>query len=650
MRKIIVAILLIYSFSIQAQIKPVGILLNLNNANIRNAKDFSLITAEDSKSPVELTFQTHTCIGINREDNKWYVFPLNKNSGKINVNTNLWILPESPISKDNSYMIKVFSNDSVVANIENDKLKVKVYSNKFELHKSEVRPHSDCFNNRYLINIKDGDILANTLAGFYWGTMLQSVIEKTKAKDYPYSSGYVISTLNPRAYAGSYPDVDHEFQIKGRLAFASDLDIDIVKRMIELQFKLMQADPEELYRNPCAVQPNGTREYHVRRNSQNNEVNAEMFLVTGNIEVLEESFQYYKVTKDTVWLNQSIENLEKSAEFTISNIDQYGRVWSDVYYEDQVMKDGRETMSGALAAHTFQLLSQLENVLNRKDKSIYYSDISKKIATALIQPYPQGFWDETEQRFVDWVDRNGVKHDHIHLLANILPVIFEYTTDTQTKAVVKLVNANLSEFQRFPSFMSANVAAYEKSEIGDGGPYDLCAAGRYWYWDAAYWKWCNNNNLLNKQLKSVALAAIKDSLYMGERYDMNHVYYIDNKDWHGAEKYYEYPCVYTSLLIDNFLGIKNDIDVDLYLNPHINNYGDVEFRIPNYDIKYTYNKKGFILKNLSSKTRSFKVDLSALYSDKVKFKLVMKSKSNVVAADTIVKLLAQEEAKWILLR
>jgi hypothetical protein len=268
--------------------------------------------------------------------------------------------------------------------------------------------------------------------------------------------------------------------------------------MIELQFKLMQDDPEGLFRDPCSVQPTGEREYHIRRNSQNNKVNANMFLLTGNMEILEESFHYFEATKDLSWLNKNIDNLEKAAALTIANTDQYGCVWSDVYYEDQVMKDGRETMSGALAAYTFQLLAQMENILNRGDPSNYYTEISKKIARQLVQPLPQGFWDEQEQRFVDWVDRSEVKHNHKHLLANILPVMFGYTTEAQTKAVAKLVNSNLADFQRFPSFISADVAAYNKYEIGDGGPYDLCAAGRYWWWDASYWKWRNNNDMLYK--------------------------------------------------------------------------------------------------------------------------------------------------------
>jgi len=649
MRKLFLILLITNAFIAQSQLKPFNINKSIENGYIKAVEDYYIITSNNSQLPVKFNFPNSQCVGITREGGQWYVLPINDANCKINVNTSLWIIPKDPFSSNNSWFIKLQNTDSIVATAENV-LNVKVYARKFEMHKSEARPHSDCFNNRYTISIKGGETLTNALASFYWGTMLPLVIEKTKAKEYPYSNGYVMSTLNANAYAGSYPDVDHEFQIKGRLAMASDLDIDVVRRMIELQFKLMRDDPEGLFRNPCSVQPNGFREYDIRRNSQNYNDNADMFLLTSNMEVLEESWKYFEVTKDINWLIKNIVNLENAASLTIANTDQYGRVWSDVFYEDQVIKDGRETMSSTMAAYTFQILANIESVLKHEEKSIYYSGFSKKIAAMLVKPLHQGYWDEKNQHFVDWVDRKGGIHDHLHLLANILPVLFGYTSTQQTKAIFKLVDSNLVSFQRFPSFVSADIAGYKSYEIGDGGPYDLCAAGRYWYWDASFWEWRNNKDMLYNQLKTVAIQAAKDSFYMGERYDMDHVYYIDGKSWHGTEKYYEYPCVYTSVLISKFLGIKNDKDADLCVNPHINSYGDVEFNIPNYDIKYTYNEKGFILKNLSGKTRNFKVDLSALYSDKAKFKFVMKSKSDVVGANTIVELSVQEEAKWILLR
>ncbi len=83
-----------------------------------------------------------------------------------------------------------------------------------------------------------------------------------------------------------------------------------------------------------------------------------------------------------------------------------------------------------------------------------------------------------------------------------------------------------------------DIANYTEGEIGDGGPYDLCAAGRYWYWDAAFWRWRNNGNMLLSQLKRVAAEGLADGYIMGERYDMDHVYYVDGVDWHGAAHYY----------------------------------------------------------------------------------------------------------------
>ena len=48
------------------------------------------------------------------------------------------------------------------------------------------------------------------------------------------------------------------------------------------------------------------------------------------------------------------------------------------------------------------------------------------------------------------------------------------------RCVDALIHRDLDEFQRFPTFLSSRSAEYTDSEIGDGGLYDLCAAGRCW--------------------------------------------------------------------------------------------------------------------------------------------------------------------------
>jgi hypothetical protein len=256
-----------------------------------------------------------------------------------------------------------------------------------------------------------------------------------------------------------------------------------------------------------------------------------------------------------------------------------------------------------------------------------------------------GYWDENNQRFVDWVDRDGKVHDHIHLLANALPVTYGYATAAQVDAVKRVIDANAGQFERFPSFLAADIAGYDKSEIGSGGPYDLSAAGRYWYWDAAYREWRVQNEVLLDQLKAVAAEGAKDNYFMGERYDMDYVYYIDGKNAHGAEKYYEYPSVYAAVLISKLLGLTIPADADVSVAPHLGGYGGVEFGVPEYALRYEYGESGFVLRNLSEKRRRFKVDLSGLGD--VRYRLKGKAGSGAAGGGFTVELSAGEETRWV---
>lgn len=474
-----------------------------------------------------------------------------------------------------------------------------------------ARPHADVTGAPVELDVPGGGLLADALAGFYWGTMIPSIVERTIAADYADSSGYVISTLADQ-YLGTYPDVDHEFQIKGRLAWGDRADQDVVRRMIDLQLRMMREDPTGLWRDPCAVQPDGDREYHVRRNSWDRTENAEMFLATGNIAVIESIWLHTARTKDLGWLRANIADIEGAISLVESCIDPLGRLWSDVYYEDQVIKNGRETMSSSLAIRSFTLLAELETLLERHERAEHYLERADALTAALVQPLPQGYWDEGTQRFIDWVDRSGVVHDHIHLLANILPAALGQTSPEQTAAVTALVDRERHEFQRFPTFLAARVEDYTESEIGDGGPYDLCAAGRYWCWDAAYWSWRGDGTMLRQQLDTVAEQGRRDDWYMGERYDMEHVYYQDGSVWHGAAKYYEYPCVYAWVLVHEYLGVRAALDADLLIAPRIADHGTVLLGQDAYRIRWTLSPEGFRLENLADGPRSFRINLSAI--------------------------------------
>jgi hypothetical protein len=626
-----------------------GILQSIENADVSHVGEDLLVTQKDARTPVEMVFTRCQGLGVQYEENQWWVLPISTTGVQIDANRALWILPLDATSKDHSWHIKL-NGGNLSAKKTEIGLTVTLHAKSVTLSKAEARPHSDPFGHRFSLEMAGGAELEEALAALYWGTILPSVVEKIMAANFPYHNGYVLSTLNVSSYAGSYPAVDHEFQIKGRLAMGSEADLDVVRRMIELQFKLMNDDPEALYRMPTSVQPDGRREYHVRRNSLDNRQNAAMFPLTGDIEAIEESWRYYEARKDAAWLRTNIANLEHAAGWILSNTDQYGRVWSDVYYEDQVIKDGRVTQAQAFAARAFGLLAGMENLLERRDEAARFSGAAKKMADALVTPLPMGYWDAKNGRFIDWVDRDGKAHDHIHLLANELPVVFGYATADQAAQVRRLIDMHAEEFERFPSFVAANIGDYDKAEIGSGGPYDLCAAGRYWYWDAAFRESQEQNGVLLDQLKKVAAEGARNSYFMSERYDMDHVYYIDGKDAHGAEKYYEYPNVFAAVLIEKLLGLTVPADADVSVAPHLTSYGSVEFGIPEYALRYSYSQDGFVLKNLSDRPRRYKVDLSALGFAATHYQLSSKSLSEVVGASSTLTLSAYEEARWTPIR
>lgn len=180
-------------------------------------------------------------------------------------------------------------------------------------------------------------------------------------------------------------------------------------------------------------------------------------------------------------------------------------------------------------AHSFNLLAELERRMGRDEREAHYKNIANLLGSSVAKPLPMGYWDEANNRFVDWVDRNGDSHDHIHLLANILPVLFGHTSEAQEESILALVDEHIHQFQRFPTFLAAHIDQYTDSEIGDGGPYDLCAAGRYWCWDAAFWSWKKNRNVFARTINASGRIAATEGYVMGERYDMNYIYYLDDK-------------------------------------------------------------------------------------------------------------------------
>lgn len=420
----------------------------------------------------------------------------------------------------------------------------------------------------------------------------------------------MLSTLNKKAYAGTYPAVDHEFHMKGRFAVGGKAEASLIKRMLLLQMKIMREDRKKLSRNVCAIQPSRAREYNVWRKSIDKKCKAQMFRITANIEFVEGVYNYYSLTKDIDFVKENITAIEKNCDYIERFITPNGFLSSHVYYEDQVMKNGAVLQAQLFAVNSFRLMAQLERLISNDERAEHYAALSRLLSETSVKNYPDGFWDSEKKRFIDWIDSCGNAHDHVHLLANELPEMFGICSDEQAEYCRNLIKSRSDVFDKFPSFVAAEIENYNDTEIGVGGPYDLCAAGRYWCWDAEYLAYKRNGTWLESQLLQVAAQAEIDGYLMGERYDMNYVYYNKgedaNKNWHGASLYYEYPNVFQYVLICKYLGVKRGFDCDIELAPLFENgvvlleqYG-IEFEVENCRIT--------AVENLTDKPLSVKID------------------------------------------
>ncbi|MGN1203073.1 MAG: hypothetical protein ACI4RF_07230, partial [Eubacterium sp.] len=267
---------------------------------------------------------------------------------------------------------------------------------------------------------------------------------------------------------------------------------------------------------------------------------------------------------------------------------------------------------------------------------VFYKEIADKMKANYISPVPNGCWDNKAGRYVDWTDREGKVHDHIHLLSNALSVTYGFNNNERNKQVNKVIAENDNIFQKFPSFVSARIEDYTKSEIGVGGPYDLCAAGRYWCHDAKYRRSLNDAEAIKKQLEKVYRQALSDNFQMGERYDMNYVYYNTGSDadksWHGSPLYYEYPNVFIDVLIHDFFGILYDEDCDLFVAPCCTE--NTEIYMESFNIAYSLADGVFTLTNISSIKINVKIDLSKIFDNFTPVTIDLKPQNSYIYRET----------------
>ncbi len=173
-----------------------------------------------SQTAVCLTFGPSRTAGVRWAERTPRTLCLSDRTRTLFCDSNLWLLPEEPTTR---HTVLIRGTGTKTAQAIESGVAVTLAPGTYTLELHDGWPACDVLGNRVRLAFEGGDALEKAYGRFYWDTLVPSVIEWTDAQDYPLSEGYVVSTLAPGEYAGTYPDVDHEFQTKGRHALRLDL-------------------------------------------------------------------------------------------------------------------------------------------------------------------------------------------------------------------------------------------------------------------------------------------------------------------------------------------------------------------------------------------------------------------------------------------
>src|SRR5579872_3297407 len=82
---------------------PDGILESIENANITQTGERLLVSRKEANTPVELVFLRCQGLGVEYQDNQWWILPVSKSGMQVEANTALWVLPLDAAAKDHSW-------------------------------------------------------------------------------------------------------------------------------------------------------------------------------------------------------------------------------------------------------------------------------------------------------------------------------------------------------------------------------------------------------------------------------------------------------------------------------------------------------------------------------------------------------------------
>jgi hypothetical protein len=95
-----------------------GILQAIENANVTRVGQDLLVTRKDVRTPVEMVFTRCQGLGVQYEENQWWVLPISASSTQANANRALWILPLDATSRNHSWYLRLHGGDLVAKKTE----------------------------------------------------------------------------------------------------------------------------------------------------------------------------------------------------------------------------------------------------------------------------------------------------------------------------------------------------------------------------------------------------------------------------------------------------------------------------------------------------------------------------------------------------
>jgi hypothetical protein len=143
-----------------------GILQSIENANVTHAGDDLLLKRVDARAPIELLFSHSQGIGVQYQENQWWVLPIGASNATVNVNRAFWILPLDAKSTEHSWHLVLHDGD-LLARQADGKLTLSLRAEGATLSKAQARPHSDILGHRFSLEFSGGAELEQALAAFY---------------------------------------------------------------------------------------------------------------------------------------------------------------------------------------------------------------------------------------------------------------------------------------------------------------------------------------------------------------------------------------------------------------------------------------------------------------------------------------------------